>query len=181
MATHRPHIDRLTSADAQAHIDPLLREYMSWIFDRLARDCGFRLDDVEAAHERHHAAFRAELPTLRGRRGRLLLARHDDEPVGIGAFKPAGAHVAEIKRMYVRPQGRGSGVGRALLQRLVDAARSEGYRVVRLESLCFMTEAHALYRSMGFVDTPPFEHSEADLAGVVRLTRFMALPLHHPA
>lgn len=62
-----------------------------------------------------------------GRCGSLLLTRLDD--------------VAEVKRMYVRALARGRSVGRLLLQRLVTDARAEGYRIVQLETLSFMTEA----------------------------------------
>jgi hypothetical protein len=59
----------------------------------------------------------------------------------------------------------------------VDDARMEGYRTIRLESLRFMSEAHALYRSFGFVDTAMFDGSEAALSGLEGVTYYMELTL----
>jgi GNAT superfamily N-acetyltransferase len=67
-------------------------------------------------------------------RARLYIAEINGEPVRIGRLRPLAAHEAEIKRMYVRPSSRGLGVGRAILQRLIDDARALGYRTIRLDS-----------------------------------------------
>jgi hypothetical protein len=87
--------------------------------------------------------------------------------------------MAEVKRMYVRPMARGSGVGRAILEQLLADAQDEGYRAVRLETLPFMLKAHALYRSVGFIDTPAFDGSEAAISGLADLTYYMQLKLLH--
>ena len=68
--------------------------------------------------------------------------------------------IGEIKRMYVRPQFRGKGLGRALLETLITEAKEVGYPVVRLDSARFMNEAHALYRSAGFSEIDPYPESE---------------------
>jgi ribosomal protein S18 acetylase RimI-like enzyme len=62
--------------------------------------------------------------------------------------------------MYIQPEVRGVGAGRRLLEQLMTDARAIGYRVIRLESLKFLSPAHMLYRSMGFVEITPYdEHS----------------------
>ncbi|PBC57814.1 N-acetyltransferase [Rhodococcus sp. ACPA1] len=66
-------------------------------------------------------------------------------------------------------------MARALVGRLLDDVRREGFVTVRLESLRFMTAAHALYRSQGFMETPPFAGSEAGSAGLVSGAVFMEL------
>ena len=71
-----------------------------------------------------------------------------------------GPDTVEIKRMYVEPSHRGAGVGRGLLGELIAAARAEQYARVRLDSPDFMTAAHDLYRSSGFVDIEPYPESE---------------------
>jgi GNAT superfamily N-acetyltransferase len=168
-------IDRLTEPDFAPVVEPLFREYGLWVLGQLESELGLRfgIEDVE----RHHKAFEVEMPRLVGPGGRLLLARAGEEPVGVAALKPVDGATAEIKRMYVRPQARGRGVGRALLQRLVEDARSEGYRTARLESLRFMTEAHALYRSFGFVDIAVFDGAESSLSALEGVTVFMELEL----
>ena len=171
MASEPLRIDQLTGPDVATLVEPLFREYGNWVLGRLQNDLGLPLDEADL--ERHHKEFRVELPKLVGPGGRLLLARAGDDAVGVGALKPVDAATAEIKRMYVRPQARGRGVGRALLQRLLDDARGEGYRTARLESLRFMTEAHALYRSFGVVDTPHFDGAAAAMSGLEGVTYYM--------
>jgi GNAT superfamily N-acetyltransferase len=95
-----------------AIVDPLFREYGEWVAGRLGQDAGITFTDVDLA--RHHDAFRGELPRLLDPRGRLLVARLDDNPVGVGALKPVDDTTAEIKRMYVRPAARGLRVGHAI-------------------------------------------------------------------
>ena len=103
--------------------------------------------------------FQAEVAGLPGAyappRGRLLLARVDGEPAGCGALRPLGEGAAELKRMWVRPAFRGRGLGRAVAEALLRAAGEEGYALVRLDTLPVMTEAQALYRSLGFVPAQP--------------------------
>jgi GNAT superfamily N-acetyltransferase len=170
-------IERLEGPGAAAAVEPLLREYVPWVVAELAAALGLTFDDVDAVIEQHHAAFRAELPNLVEGRGRLLVARVDGEPVGVGALRPVDATTAEVKRMFVRPRAQGHGIGRALLERLLDDARGEGYAVARLETLTVMTAARALYRSLGFRDTPAFPGSEAALSGLDPFTVYMALDL----
>jgi len=62
--------------------------------------------------------------------------------------------------MYVEPSFRRAGLGRAILEHLIEAAATAGYAHIRLDSPDFMTTAHALYRSQGFVDTRPYAESE---------------------
>jgi len=101
-------IERLEGPGAAAAVEPLLREYVPWVVAELAAALGLTFDDVDAVIEQHHAAFRAELPNLVEGRGRLLVARVDGEPVGVGALKPVDATTAEVKRMFVRPRTKGT-------------------------------------------------------------------------
>lgn len=163
------------TADVSTVVEPLFREYGEWVAGRLAHDAGITFTDSDL--DRHHDAFRGELPRLLGPRGRLLVARLDDIPVGVGALKPVDETTAEVKRMYVRPPAQGLGVGRAILTHLVRAARAERYATVRLETLRFMTSAQALYRAFGFVEAPRFAGSETANTVLEPLTTFMELDL----
>jgi N-acetylglutamate synthase-like GNAT family acetyltransferase len=95
--------------------------------------------------------------------GRFYVVRHSGAYVGVGCLKRLTASVGEIQRMYVQPQVRGIGAGRRLVERLLADARAIGYETVRLESLKFLSAAHALYRSVGFVEITPYaENSMKD-------------------
>src|SRR6266511_3712109 len=116
--------------------------------------------------------------TACGTRARLYVAGIDGEPVGVGGLRPISAHEAEIKRMYVRPSSRGLGVGRAILQRLIDDARALGYTTIHLDSAPFMHEAHALYRRFGFVPSSPRKGWEFESVPVLHeIAVFMSLDL----
>jgi GNAT superfamily N-acetyltransferase len=168
-------------ARAEAIVEEILTEYLLWCGERFAADHGVTFDDTDAAVAAHHREFTQELPHMLGPRGRLFVARSDAEVVGVGALKPIDASVAEIKRMYVRPQARGQGLGRAILERLLADARTIGYQVARLETAMFMREAHALYRSLGFQDRPIFDGAEASMSGLGQFVLFMELRLNHAA
>jgi ribosomal protein S18 acetylase RimI-like enzyme len=103
--------------------------------------------------------------------GDLLLARADDELVGCVAFRALDRSTAEMKRLYVRPSGRGMGLGGRLVEATLSAARQAGYDELRLDTLANMEAAQALYRAMGFVEIPPY--GGAHRPG----TRFFALSL----
>lgn len=80
----------------------------------------------------------------------------DRHVAGCVALRSLSEDVAEVKRLFVRPHSRGRGVGRALMERLLDEARTAGYRAVRLETMEAMREAQALYRSLGFTQIAPY-------------------------
>jgi putative acetyltransferase len=84
--------------------------------------------------------------------GCLFLARNGASLVGCGALRRFGAGICEMKRLYVRAEARGTGVGRILAESLVAKGRALGYAVMRLDTLAHLTAARELYRALGFVE-----------------------------
>lgn len=133
-------------------------EYLGWGNDELEARFGFRMPVEPVVDHDLATVARFQPPD-----GRLVLAFDGEAAFGIAALRRIGPRTAEIKRMYVRPSHRRAGAGRALLERLVDAAAAAGYDRVRLDSPEFMAAAHGLYRSAGFVDIEPYPESEIPL------------------
>ena len=89
--------------------------------------------------------------------GELLLAKRGDHVLGCIALKALEARrVAEIKRLFVRPQARKTGVGQALVAAAIAAARELGYGEIKLDTLPEMQSAIALYKRNGFAAIPPY-------------------------
>jgi ribosomal protein S18 acetylase RimI-like enzyme len=105
--------------------------------------------------------FGAELKSLPGPyappAGELLLAKRGDHVLGcVGLKALTPPDVAEIKRLFVRPQARGAGIAKALVAGILKLAQERGYREVKLDTLAEMTAAIALYKSFGFAPVPPY-------------------------
>ena len=133
----------------------MLREYVDWI----GLDLAFQEID-------------AELDGLPGDyappRGALLVAVDGPRHLAMIALRPLDRTIAEMKRLYVRPDARGRGLARQLITRLCDEAKRLDYSEIRLDTLPKMGEAQAIYQAYGFVDIEPYY--ETPIAG----TRFMS-------
>jgi len=88
--------------------------------------------------------------------GELLLAKRGDHVLGAIALKPLEPQVGEIKRLFVRPQARKIGVGKALVAAILKTAMERGYGEIKLDTLPDMQAAIALYKSFGFAAIPPY-------------------------
>ena len=92
----------------------------------------------------------------------FLVARRNGELLGSIAFRIIAPGHAEIKRMFVRAEARGNGVGRRLLGALEDAARQRNVVRISLETGIRQPEAIGLYRASGYQDCPPFGNYRRD-------------------
>ncbi len=92
----------------------------------------------------------------------FFVIRVDQTPAGCGGIQWCDGTYGEIKRMYVRPQFRGLGLGKQLLNYLADYARQHGVTVLRLETGISQPEAIGLYERCGFQRIPPFGAYQED-------------------
>ena len=132
----------------------MLREYVEWIgLDLAFQEIDDEIDGLPGAYA----------PP----RGALFVAVEGDRHLGMIALRPLDGTIAEMKRLYVRPEARGRGLARRLIARLCDEGQRLNYTELRLDTLPKMGEAQALYETYGFVDIEPYY--ETPIAG----TRFM--------
>lgn len=111
--------------------------------------------------------FAAELATLpgdyRAPMGALLLARVNGHLAGCCALRPLEGvdytNASEMKRLFTRPDFRGLGLGRELVEATLIFARQAGYACVLLDTLSDMEAARALYEDLGFEEIPPYYHN----------------------
>lgn len=148
----------VTAADYRSVAD-LMREYVASL--------SFELDFQD---------FTGELARLDEEfgppHGAAFLAESAGAPVGVAAIRRIGHDITELKRMYLRPEARGMGLGRLLTGHAVAAAvRMGAARMVLDTDVDTMPAANALYRSLGFADTAPYRHNP--LPGA----RFLSLDL----
>lgn len=104
--------------------------------------------------------FEEELATLPGDyappEGALLLAEVGGRVAGCVAVRKLENDICEMKRLYVRPAHRREGVGRALAEAILDAARTLGYTRMRLDTVASMCAARTLYTTLGFEETDSY-------------------------
>lgn len=129
-----------------AQVRELMREYAA----SLGVDLSYQNFDRELA----------ELPgNYAPPSGTLLLAMAGDAAAGCVAIRPLGAGFCEMKRLYVRPEWRASGLGKRLVEAAIEDARQAGHRYLRLDTLPAMSAARHLYAAMGFREIAPYYSS----------------------
>ncbi|NOT25232.1 MAG: GNAT family N-acetyltransferase [Acidobacteria bacterium] len=152
---------RATSAVDVAEIRVLFEEYAQ----SLGIDLGFQ-------------DFENELASLPGvyspPSGCLLLAANNMRSVGCIGVRQLDTYVCEMKRLYVRPDARGHGLGRRLAAAAIAFGQTAGYHAMRLDTLSTMAAARELYRQLGFRDVAPYRYNP------IPETAFMELIFNDP-
>ena len=162
-----------TTAEDFAAFAALVTEYVAWFRKR------YRDEPEFADRIFGHQSLASELQSLSTAYstpcGRAFLAVADDGQVcGSGAFRHLADGVCEMKRLFVPARFSGHGIGRRLCNALLASAREDGYTLMRLDTGRMLTEAMAMYESLGFVRCAPFHIYPEPL---MREMVFMELPL----
>ncbi len=169
MTCRDPESDRSVRI-VEAYEGPLLQQLMG-LLEEYAGSL-----DVDLSFQ----GFDAEMAGMPGEyappEGCLLLAQEGEAAVGCVAMRPFEERICEMKRMYIRPEGRGRGLGRILSEAIIERARRAGYARMRLDTLPGMKAARALYGSLGFRPIAPYRYNpvagtsflELDLESVSR-------------
>ena len=127
------------------------------------------IDEVRALFREYEALldvdlgfqhFEEELASLPGKYappdGDLLIGLDGSKIIGCVAVRKLDDRVCEMKRLFVRPEARGAGLGRGLAMAIIAVARSRGYSLMRLDTLDKLTHAIGLYVNLGFKKTEPY-------------------------
>jgi GNAT superfamily N-acetyltransferase len=149
---------QIVIADREQHaqsIRELFWEYLQWANAQVQENFGVSFDIAAMLEEDMNTLDKFMPP-----KGRLLLGYMEDQPVGVACLKALTDSIGEVKRMYVRPPTRHRGLGRTLLNQLLEQAQKIGYERIRLDSARFMKKAHQLYRSTGFREIEAYAGSE---------------------
>jgi GNAT superfamily N-acetyltransferase len=142
------------SDQQMAQAASLIRDFISWCHRRYRERRPWLVDSYLQIGD-----FEEELSSLAqvyAPPGALLLALVDARPAGCIALRPLTDGICEMKRLFVRPEHQGLGVGRRLTEALIDLARRRGLTTMRLDTGDLQTEAQALYSSLGFTPIRPY-------------------------
>jgi GNAT superfamily N-acetyltransferase len=138
----------------KAQARELISKYLHWVAEVAQAHYGLSFDVKSMVMSDVEDQTKFYPPT-----GRFYLVEQQGQAVGVGCLKKLAPGVGEVQRMYLQPHARGVGAGRALMEQLVEDARTLGYQSLRLESLNVLEAAHTLYRSIGFRDIAPYSES----------------------
>ena len=122
--------------------------------------------------------FESELADLPGKfappRGRVLLAQSNGQVIGCVAMRPLDGTICEMKRLYIRPSGRGQQIGKQVATLICRIAKEAGYIRIRLDTLPSMQAAQQLYASLGFKPIPAYVFNP--IAGAIFMERDLSGP-----
>ena len=136
-------------------------ELITWIADQLREN--YQIDSASEIRQtipEYVNIHLEEIASLRPPDGVIYLLVDDGDIAGMGAIRKVSDEIGEIKRMYIRPLYRGRGYGKQMLNKLLEMGREFGFSSFLLETSKFMTIAHHLYKSAGFIEREEYPESE---------------------
>lgn len=159
MSLPRVSVRRAETAEEIAAVKAIFLDYLRFVEDFLGESLSFQGTETEFA-------------TFPGVYDALWLASVDDTPVGAVGIKPFRDDICELKRLFVRPAGRGHTLGRRLTEASIRGARDMGYVTIYLDTNAGLTHANAVYEGLGFRDIASYYDNPLGDS-----SRYMALAL----
>jgi len=152
----------------------LNEEYLSWIASELKKHYDFDIFNLEGTIQNNKIEQKVlirvyakssveQITSYIPPEGIYYILQIDEKIVGMGALRKIKMNIGEVKRMYIRPEYRGQGLGKALLEQILRKAKEFRFSTIRLETGKFMTTAQFIYHEAGFreideypeIETPP--------------------------
>ncbi|MFX0081641.1 MAG: GNAT family N-acetyltransferase [Candidatus Hodarchaeota archaeon] len=152
----------------------LNEEFLSWIANEMKKHYDLDIFNVEGTVQNNRIEIRSlirvyaeisveNITSYIPMEGIYYILQLNEKIAGMGALRKIKTNIGEIKRMYIRPEYRGKGLGKALLQKLLRKAKEFQFSIIRLETGKFMTTAQYIYHKVGFreideypeIETPP--------------------------
>lgn len=151
----------LTQVDQRKLVLELTRDYFRWMDAEMEQAIGLPLSEVVGMDvEEYLTSVMDTICRSSPPESAFHLAFVDDQAVGMGGLRRLPDGSAEVVRIYTRPEFRGRGIGKLLVDEIVEEARRFGYATLKLDTGLFMSSAHKIYRAAGFEEIAPYEGAE---------------------
>ena len=163
-------IELQTDAPERREMNDLLTEYYTLIRERMLGEGVDVGEEADTALEE----FWNEIDLVLPPKGRLYLARDTDGSlIGCGTLKQIGEGKGELKRLYVKPSFRGTGLGKALVEARIEAAREMGLNEIFVDTIRANIEMRGLYAKLGFTEIDFYSESSTHKLVPPELTQFL--------
>jgi len=130
------------------HVRKLLDEYSAWLlnFGDVFENYVFEIDNLKNYYQY----------------GKIIILRFDNELIGCGCLLKLDTEICELKRMFITDIYRNQGLGKVFLSKIINIARIDNYKVLKLATYDFMVNAITLYKSFGFSEIAPYKSKLID-------------------
>ncbi len=130
------------------HVKRLLNEYSVWLlnFGDIFKNYVFEIDNLIDYYQN----------------GKIIILRFDNEIIGCGCLLKLDTEICELKRMFITDIYRNQGLGKVFLLEIINIARIDNYKVLKLDTYEFMVNAITLYKSFGFSEIAPYKNRLTD-------------------
>lgn len=165
---YKPHKNMTSLKFVNAHhqewkicASELTNEYFYWMNDQIEMTCHFSISDIVGMPLEAYITATADLICPHDQiHAKFYLLVKNETPVAMGGLRQLPNGDAEIVRVYTKPEFRGMGLGKAVLERLISDARKSGFGKLKLDTAVFMKQAQSLYASHGFTECAAYDGAE---------------------